>query len=605
MDRRSPVAKAQYDLWAESARRAASTRVWGFLAVLAGLVGLFPHPLLAQPFDLQRARRTVVRVIADRGNVIGSGSIVGVSGRRAYVLTAYHVIRADYERGASQVKVEIFPDGTGEARISRESLDPHNDLAVLTVEDLPASPQPDIAWGSSAAVRETDRIWALGHPRGGPGWVVSEGTVGRKTGGTVYFSGTAVNPGNSGGPLLNAQGMVVGVILKEQGSLGRALEADVVQPIIRGWLPAPTVVPAAPQPPQPSRPPERVATWERTYGPSIAHEIHRIRDGGYILSGYTEQGANSRAFDALVMKLDQGGGVVWRRTFPTGGDDDLLYSVTESLDGGFVVGGNKERSAAWAAALDSGGKLLWERTFQEMNVETIWRIRRARDAGYILAGEVKSKRKRGNDLWLARLNRLGKVVWNQIYWNREWGEEGHARPLGFLPASDSGFLVAAVDGWTGRIWVLKLDQDGAVQWERTLPRKGNVAAIREARQGGYVLAGVVVTAENRRRPWVARLDREGRTLWEQEVDAAARHGLTSMSETGEGGYIAVGKDIFRLDARGGLLWKQEFEGQTGVTSIEQGSDGGYIAAGRKEKQVWVLKLDSEGRVGAGSQAGGK
>ena len=233
-------------------RRARLSRL---LFVLAVYILLLPQLLSAQPFDLNRVRSAVVRVVADHGSVIGSGSVVALSGRRAYILTAYHVIRNDWERGNTRLKLELSPEGTAEAISSKDRIAVQDDLAVLVADNLPAPGPSQISWGSSAAVRETDRVWAIGHPIGGPGWVVSEGTVGRRTGGKIYFSGTAVNPGNSGGPLVDAQGRLVGLIPEISGSLGAALEADMIWPVIRDWLPAgvsptpsPTVAATQPQP---------------------------------------------------------------------------------------------------------------------------------------------------------------------------------------------------------------------------------------------------------------------------------------------------------------------------------------------------------------------
>ena len=248
---RTPVARGERgDRW----RLRAQQR--GVLGAVVLLFSLLPGSLAAQPFDLERARQAVVRVFGDRGNVVGSGSVVSVADGRAYILTAYHVIRADVQRGGvPTVQVEFFPDGTAEARISRERMDPTNDVAVLIVDKLPPSPPLVIHWGSSATLPETERVWALGHPRGGPGWVVSDGTVGRKTGAKLYFSGTAADAGNSGGPLLDGRGAVVGVITGEGGSSGVAVEADVVRVIIRAWVPAlPSVAAQAPPAPSPSAP---------------------------------------------------------------------------------------------------------------------------------------------------------------------------------------------------------------------------------------------------------------------------------------------------------------------------------------------------------------
>lgn len=201
------------------------------------LEAVCPTILPAQPFDVNRARHSVVRIIADRGNRIGSGTLIKVDDKRGYILTAYHVVQNDVENGRSHVKVEWFTEEVVSARLSTRRTDPRNDVAVLVVDDLPVSQPLVIPWVSSAGLRETQRVYALGHSSGGPGWVVTVGAVSRLLGGMVYFSGDAVNPGNSGGPLLDAEGGFVGMNFRLASGLGRALESDVIRPLIWTWVP--------------------------------------------------------------------------------------------------------------------------------------------------------------------------------------------------------------------------------------------------------------------------------------------------------------------------------------------------------------------------------
>lgn len=215
---------------------AISSRVRYFLTILLFLSDFFPAFLSAQPFDLSRSRHSVVRVIGDRGNSIGSGSIIKVEGEEGYVLTAYHVIQKDVENEVPHVRVELFTEEKLEAKISRRRIDTLNDIAVLTLQKLPSPPPPEIPWGASMALKETQRVYALGHPRGGPDWAITEGTVSRLEGGKIYFSGTAVSPGNSGGPLLNEQGALVGMNLRLGEGLGNALMGEVIRLIIQGWV---------------------------------------------------------------------------------------------------------------------------------------------------------------------------------------------------------------------------------------------------------------------------------------------------------------------------------------------------------------------------------
>ena len=328
----------------------------------------------------------------------------------------------------------------------------------------------------------------------------------------------------------------------------------------------------------------------------MAHEIHPTRDGNYVVSGYTERGTDSREFDALVAKLDENGRVIWRRMFPTRGDDDLFYTVAEPVGGGYVVGGDKQ-SNGWVAALDPDGNPTWERTFHEIQQTMVWRVRAARDGGVMIAGSARTSAGAPAKLWLAKLDQQGTTLWSRTYWSSEsWGKTGEALPFALCATADGGYLVAAVNDWVGLVWLLKVDGNGATLWERTLQRKGNVLSILETTPGEYVLAGMVQEGNNNK-AWIGRLDSIGELTWERDFDAATPNAFYAISETADGGYIAVGRQIVRLSAHGELVWEREVEKGTGIVSIERAPDGGYIAAGRKKDAVWVLKLDAQASPG--------
>ena len=276
--------------------------------VLAGVLCLMPMTLWAQPFDLARARHAVVRVIADGGNSIGSGSIIKIDGGVAYILTAYHVIQQYVSRG--HVRVELFTEEVLEARISGQRIDTDNDIAVLIVRNLPSVPPPTIPWEST--VTETQRVYALGHPIGVPGWVVTDGTVSRILGGKIYFSGTAVGPGNSGGPLLNAEGAFVGMNVSVAAHLGIALAADVIRALIRGWIPAwPESAQVEPQrPSQPSSPPPSPPAQQPA-------QVVRGKDGKemrLVPAGWFEMGSTDAEIEdayQLAKKYDKSAAKSW------------------------------------------------------------------------------------------------------------------------------------------------------------------------------------------------------------------------------------------------------------------------------------------------------
>jgi S1-C subfamily serine protease len=139
---------------------------------------------------------------------LGTGVIVDTAGD---ILTALHVVQ-----GASEIKV-TFADGTASAA-SVVGSDATHDIAVLAAARLPAVIIPAVL-GPSPQVG--DEAFAVGNPLGLVG-SLSAGVVsgldrtfklgsGRTFSGMIQFD-AAVNPGSSGGPLLNTKGQVIGIV---------------------------------------------------------------------------------------------------------------------------------------------------------------------------------------------------------------------------------------------------------------------------------------------------------------------------------------------------------------------------------------------------------
>ncbi len=150
---------------------------------------------------------SVVLVTTSRGS-LGSGTVVTDTGT---VLTANHVIA-----GGGDLTI-TFADGKA-ARAEVASADPANDTATLEPQDLPEVVVP-AALGGGVAVGAD--VVAIGNPLGlvdstSTGVVSGLGRTSRTQLGSVknliQFD-AAVNPGSSGGPLLDDQGLVVGVVV--------------------------------------------------------------------------------------------------------------------------------------------------------------------------------------------------------------------------------------------------------------------------------------------------------------------------------------------------------------------------------------------------------
>ncbi len=180
-----------------------------------------------------------------RSQALGSGFVVSEDG---FIVTNNHVIE-----GADEILIEFF-DGS-ELPAVVVGTDPNTDIAVLKVEaDMPL---PFVQFGDSDVMRVGDWVLAVGNPLG-QGFSVSAGIISarkRELSGTYddfIQTDAAINRGNSGGPLFNMDGQVIGVntaILSPNGGsigIGFSMASNVVGRVVdqlrefgetrRGWL---------------------------------------------------------------------------------------------------------------------------------------------------------------------------------------------------------------------------------------------------------------------------------------------------------------------------------------------------------------------------------
>lgn len=182
----------------------------------------------------------------DDGRVVGSGVIVD---SRGFIATNHHVVD-----NPGTLNVILANGQTVVARLI--ATDPKQDLALLKVEaatDLPA-----ISWGNSASVRPGQAVYAIGSPLGDFPSSVSFGIVsglGRALEINQHVidgliqTDAAINRGSSGGPLVNAQGQVIGIntfIIRESEDRGVAegiafaIPATTAQNLFTPWIAAAT-----------------------------------------------------------------------------------------------------------------------------------------------------------------------------------------------------------------------------------------------------------------------------------------------------------------------------------------------------------------------------
>ena len=161
------------------------------------------------------------------------------------------------------------------------------------------------------------------------------------------------------------------------------------------------------------------------------------KDGGYLAGGFSnsnisgEKTQNSRGGnDYWVIKYTAQGLKQWDKTIG-GSDDDKLYSVLQTDDGGYLLGGlsssnvsgekttnSKGYSDYWIVKLDSAGNIEWDKTIGGSEMEFLTCMEKTSDGGYLLGGTSLSNAGfdktencwGGYDYWIVKINGKGKVL---------------------------------------------------------------------------------------------------------------------------------------------------------------------------------------------------
>ena len=366
-------------------------------------------------------------------------------------------------------------------------------------------------------------------------------------------------------------------------------------------------------------------TWDKTYGGNeedFATSIQQTSDGGYIVAGSSQLiSAGGWDWDPWILKLDSSGNLEWDKTFG-GSGNDIARSIQQTIDGEYIVAGSTSSKGAGehdalVLKLDSNGDLLWDKTFGGSSPDVAVSIQQTTDGGYIVLGGTSSKGAGEHDAWVLKLDQNGILEWDKTF-----GGSNFDIAQSIQQTTDSGYIVA---GYTpskgaggGDVWVFKLDSDGNLLWDKAFGGSSpdGARSIQQTTDGGYIVVGSTQSkGAGGEDVWVLKLDSNGDLEWDKTFGGSSLDLAFSVQQISDGGYIIVGKTVskgaggedawvLRLNQDGNLVWDKTFGGSEddGASSIQQTVDGGYIVAGWTRSKgagsfdAWIFKLDSDGNL---------
>lgn len=344
--------------------------------------------------------------------------------------------------------------------------------------------------------------------------------------------------------------------------------------------------------------------WQKSLGGSdedFAQSIQQTSDGGYIVAGYSDShngdvSGNHGMHDFWIVKLDENGNIQWQKSLG-GTHEDRAHSVQQTSDGGYIVAGysyshngdvteNRGVEDYWIVKLEVNGNIQWQKSYGGSRQDIALSIQQTSDDNYIVLGRTRSND--GDviggtgdylDYWVLKLNESGNILWQKILGGSSSDVPGSIQQTiegGYIIAgyssSNDGDVTNNTDLTSTNFWIVKLDENGGIQWEKSIGENNVTEMAYEARQtmdGGFIVIGETAINYNPQTgyddAWVMKLDSFGVIQWQKIIEGSGFDKAYSILQTADYGYIFAG----RISGN---------EGNNG----ESGSD------------FWIVKLSADG-----------
>jgi len=347
--------------------------------------------------------------------------------------------------------------------------------------------------------------------------------------------------------------------------------------------------------------------FQKTYGGSAdieaTHSVVQAPDNGYIMAGVTKS-FGAGGWDVCLAKTDSMGVIQWS-TAIGGLLEDYCFAVERTYDDNYVIAGyTKSAGAGEADALllkvDPAGNLLWAKTWGGLQDDGFFSVEQTSDGGFILLGWTSVFGFPNDEAYLVKTDSAGNTEWTKTY-------GGIASDVGesVIQTSEGGFLLAGhtysfgVSGEEG--YVIKTDAAGNLLWSKTYGAISDEVfyAVKElAANNGYILLGTTNSFTSGDNDiWLTKIDLTGNVVWSQKYSGSANHydsgfslDIKSNNEfliAGPSTSFGAGDNnacLLCTDTSGIIIWSQIYgpSSPDQVRSCKQTSDGGCILAGYTE-----------------------
>ena len=326
-------------------------------------------------------------------------------------------------------------------------------------------------------------------------------------------------------------------------------------------------------------------------------------------------------------------------------DSYLMAGMTNSSESGDVGSLGDGSIDFWLIEIDTAqnGALLNEWRYGCDGTERAWDIIPAHDGGYILSGysdsdacamKAENSRNGSRDFWVMKIDTEGNQIWERTIGG---GDKDVVRKT--LATSDGGYLIGGYSHSNAGFeksedargledfWVVKLDINGTIQWDKTYGGDGqeHLLDMLELTNGEYLLGGFSTSdisgektsnARGFNDYWIIRIQLDGTVIQDYTYGGNSRDVIQYMHQTRDGGILLTGQSeseanpnfgekntphygrddywIVKLDANFDIVWERTYGGDD--------IDIPFAVYENLAGRLWIIGVSHSGQTGNKSTA---
>lgn len=366
-------------------------------------------------------------------------------------------------------------------------------------------------------------------------------------------------------------------------------------------------------------------------------------DKGCLISGYSNSVISGDkdhngygGYDYWVIKLDSLQNIQWQKTYG-GSGDDYLYSVANTTNGGFILGGRSNSDTSiiktdnclgkydfWILKLNSGGEIEWQNTIGGDKTEWLDCIIQTDDGGYLACGGTESYISTINseynteDCLIVKLNNSGDIQWQKIYADNDLEEITSAEQTidgGYILCGYVQAIVPSKGNEAGYgefdTKVMKLNREGEIEWQKIIGGEIEEFNSKISKLGteGYVVAMFSTsgksgikddTCRGKSDYWILKLDLFGNIEWQRTFGGSLSDYFTSLKVLPNHNILLGGSSKSPVSGEKTLDSIGLYDYWLVVLSDKGDMLNQFVFGGNEDDMLWSIDSDDTGYLLGGN-----